>query len=272
MRPYEPLPGEPVPELKSMAAAALQAIGTYEVGGGTRDGALARVDDRVDAAAVDAAADLLEPASASSVEIVYPQLGGLTDGAASIMVVFRWRTITDATEHEEMRTADVRVAKGPTGWRVTGVANLGGPPASTGKPVSDVASAVLASRRIELTDTGRWDIEAGRIGDEILQALLTLSEDHVLSVTVLATGHPHEVFETTSVSNHTEGRGADIWAVDGSPVLDQRQQGSIVESLVRQLVDAGVTEIGSPFDLDGPGGASFTNVVHQDHLHVAFDG
>ena len=64
----------------------------------------------------------------------------------------------------------------------------------------------------------------------------------------------------------------DIWAVDGLPVVAQRVTGSVVRGLVQELMTLGVTEIGSPWDLDGPGGASFTNVVHQDHLHVAFDG
>src|SRR3546814_2974817 len=33
--PYRPIAGEPVPELKQMAADALQAIAIYDVGGGT---------------------------------------------------------------------------------------------------------------------------------------------------------------------------------------------------------------------------------------------
>ena len=105
--------------------------------------------------------------------------------------------------------------------------------------------------------------------DAVLDAMLLLARDHSFSVTVLATGHPSEVFETPSVSNHTEGRGVDIWAVDGVPVVAQRTDGSVVEVMVRELLGAGVTEIGSPWDIDGPGGPSFTNVVHQDHLHVA---
>lgn len=270
--PYVALPGEPVPELKAMAGNALQAIGTYEVGGGTRDQALGRVATVVDAAVVDAAAALLQPDASSSIEVVYPQLGGLTDDAAAVMVVYRWRTITGTRESEETRTADVRLARTDTGWRVTALPSLGGGPPSDAPPPTAAAAAVLESQRIELSDTGRWDVEAGRIGDELLQVLLDLSEDHVLSVTVLATGHPREVFETALISNHTEGRGVDIWAVDGTPVLEQRQPGSTVESIVRRLLDAGVTEVGSPFDLDGPRDASFANVVHQDHLHIAFDG
>lgn len=270
---YTPLAGEPVPELKALAADALQAVGTYEEGEGTPASALTRIGPDVDAELVDSAGRLLVPEAASSIEIVYPQLGGLTDDAASIMVVYRWRTLSGGTETQQSRTADMRLARGADGWRVTTVASLGGDPAP-GDPSSltPSATAVLGNAKIELADSARWDIEAGRVGDTVLDAMLSLARDHSLSVTVLATGHPREVFETPSVSNHTEGRGVDIWAVDGVPVVAQRTAGSVVEVMVRELLDAGVTEIGSPWDLDGPGGASFTNVVHQDHLHVAFDG
>lgn len=273
VEPYTPLAGEPVPELKLLAASALQAIGTYETGEGSPASALTRIGVDVDPALVQSAGLLLVPNAASSIEIVYPQLGGLTDDAASIMVVYRWRTLIDGQETQEDRTADVRLARRPEGWRAVTFASLGGnPPAAPLPAATATATAVLSNSQIELADTARWDIEAGRIGDAVLDALLSLAADHSLSVTVLATGHPHEVFETPSVSNHTEGRGVDIWAVDGVPVVAQRTDGSVIKEMVQRLLAAGVTEIGSPWDLDGPGGASFTNVVHQDHLHVAFDG
>ena len=270
---YMPLAGEPVPELKVLAASALQAVGTYEAGGGSSASALTRVGPEVDAALVTSASQLLVPEAASSIEIVYPQLGGLTEDAASIMVVYRWRMLIGSNETQQTRTADVRLARSAEGWRATTVASLGGDPvAGAPPPLTPSATAVLGNDQIELADSARWDIEAGRIGDPVLGTMLSLAREHSLSVTVLATGHPHEVFETPSVSNHTEGRGVDIWAVDGVPVVAQRTDGSVIKGMVQQLLDAGVTEIGSPWDLDGAGGASFTNVVHQDHLHVAFDG
>ena len=273
VEPYTPLAGEPVPELKSLAADALQAVGTYEAGEGSAASALTRVGSDVDAALVQSASQLLVPDAASSIEIIYPQLGGLTDDAASIMVVYRWRTLIGGNETQQTRTADVRLARSAEGWRATTVASLGGDPAAGDPlPMTPSATAVLENEQIELADSARWDIEAGRIGDPVLDAMLSLARERSLSVTVLATGHPREVFETTSVSNHTEGRGVDIWAVDGVPVVAQRTDGSVIKEMVQEMLDAGVTEVGSPWDLDGLGGSSFTNVVHQDHLHVAFDG
>lgn len=267
---YSPIPGEPVPELKSLAADFLQALGTYELGGGTAEAAAARLNGIATSATVPGSDLLLAPTASSAIEIIYPQLGGLTEDAASIMVVFRWRLLERGRETSVTRTADVRLALEAGAWRVSSVESLGGDTVDSGS-ASPVAQAVLANDRIELPDSARWDINSGRIGDDVLQALEGLALEHTLSVAVLASGHPHNVFATESVSNHTEGRGVDIWAIDGQPVVSLRDPGGPLPALVQTLVDAGVTEVGSPFDVDGPGGASFTNTVHQDHLHVAFD-
>lgn len=268
--PYVPIAGEPVPELKVMAAEFLQAVGTYDEGGGSAEALATRLAGLPADPAV-AADRLLVPTAASAVEIVYPQLGGLTEDAASIMVVFTWRLLEDDRETSVVRTADVRLRREAGAWRVTGVESLGGEP--TGSPeITPLAQAVLANDRLDLPDSARWDIQSGRIGDEILQVLQDLSQQHTLRVAVLASGHPHNVFESEYVSNHTEGRGVDIWAIDDTPVVSLRDPDGPLPALVQGLVAQGITEVGSPFDVDGPGGASFTNTVHQDHLHVAFDG
>lgn len=257
--------------MKQLASDVLQSIGTYEMGGGTVAAATDRLAGRGSSAVVEAAAPLLLPAAASSVEIVYPQLGGLTQTDASVMVVFRHRILVAGEEEVEVRTADVRLVRADAGWSVSTIASLGGNPVSV-VALSPAAQAVLSSDRLELPDSARWDVEAGRIDDRVLDLLARLAVDHSLSVTVLATGHPHNVFATESVSNHTVGRGVDVWAVDGVPVVSQRDPTGPLHALVAQLLAEGVTELGSPWDLDGPGGrASFTNTVHQDHLHLAFD-
>lgn len=268
--PYVPIAGEPVAELKVMATEFLQAVGTYEKGGGNAEALATRLAGLPADPAV-AVGRLLVPTAASAVEIVYPQLGGLTEDAASIMVVFTWRLLEDDRETSVVRTADVRLRREAGAWRVTGVESLGGEP--TGSPeITPLAQAVLANDRLDLPDSARWDIQSGRIGDEILQVLQDLSQQHTLRVAVLASGHPHNVFESEYVSNHTEGRGVDIWAIDDTPVVSLRDPDGPLPALVQGLVAQGITEVGSPFDVDGPGGASFTNTVHQDHLHVAFDG
>lgn len=271
--PYHPIAGEPAPDLKQMAADALQAIATYDVGGGTVEEVTRRLTGqpvRLDVTA--AAAPFLVENASSELDIVYPQLGGLTDSSASVMVVVRHRMLVGEEEHEVTRTVDVRLQKGADGWTVSELASTGGEPPES-PAVTPIGEAALANPNLDLPDTTRWDIEAGRIGDPILGALSGLASEHRLSVTVLATGHPHNVFGAESVSNHTAGRGVDIWAVDGRPVVDQRSVGSPAYQLVEAALAQSLTEVGSPWDLDGAGtGASFTNTVHQDHLHFAYDG
>jgi hypothetical protein len=270
---YQPVAGEPVPDAKQLAADTLQRIGTYPDGGGTPDAARQRLAELAASPSVaDQAGPLLAPGASSSVEIVYPQLGGLSETEASVMVVFRHRLLADgARERVVTRTADVRLTAGPGGWSVTQLASTGGD-AVEPAALSPAAEAVLASDAIDLPDSARWDIEAGRVEDRVLQLLVDLAADHTLSVTVLSTGHPTNVFETETVSNHTRGRGVDIWAVDGQPVISQRDPAGPLRALVADLLARGVTELGSPVDVDGAGGASFANTVHQDHLHLAFDG
>ncbi len=266
--PYVPAAGEPSPEVKQAAAQVVQALLTYPVGGGTPEQATSRIEGLPAAPGVATqAGPLLRPNAAATAEIVYPQYGGLLEDAASVMVITRYRVRTAERDDTVVRTIDVRLARQADGWQVTELASLGGNrPADS--PVSGEGASVLANPAIELPASARWDIKAGRVDARILQVLLTIARDHTLSVTTFSTGHPVEVFGTPSVSNHTEGRGVDIWAVDDRPVIDQRAADSPLRDLVVDLVGQGVTELGSPWAV---GGGSFTNTLHQDHLHLAYD-
>src|SRR3546814_16411747 len=131
------------------------------------------------------------------------------------MVVFTWRLLEDDRETSVVRTADVRLRREAGAWRVTGVESQGGEP--TGSPeITPLAQAVLANDRLDLPDSARWDIQSGRIGDEILQVLQNLSQQHTLHVAVLASGHHHNGLESEYVSNTTHGRGNDLWATDNT--------------------------------------------------------
>jgi hypothetical protein len=273
-QPYALLPGEPAPDVKELTVRVLEALGTYEVGGGTPLAARERLAGiAVDPAVADQAGPLLVPDAVSRLDVIYPQLGGLTDDAASVMTVVRHRTAGRGGEATTTRTIDVRLEQSGGVWTVTGIASTGGDPVPAPTAPSTAAVAALDNPRLDLPDTARWDIEAGRVSDVVLNVLEDLTQDHELSVTVFATGHPETVFGSSSISNHTRGRGVDVWAVDGVAVVSQRAVDGPVYALVQRLLNNGVTEIGAPWDLDGAGtGASFTNTVHQDHLHIAFDG
>lgn len=270
-QPYAPLPGEPVPEVKQLAADVVQAIGNYAVGEGTVAGATSRLAARAAPTVAQAVTPLLVPTADSAVDIIYPQVSGVTRTEVGIMVVFRQRFLENQKERSVTRVADLRFQKTPTGWMVSEIASVGGDPRQ-GKPVSAMAEAVLGNDRIKLPEPARWDLQAGGIDERLLKVLLDLAREHTVDVAVFSGGHPRNVFGTKLVSNHTAGRAVDIWAVDGVPVISQRDKAGPLYSLVGSLLAQGVTELGSPWDFDGAAAdASFTNIVHQDHLHLGFD-
>ena len=269
--PYAAPTNEIEPAIKTAAARALQAIFSHGPGEGTVEGAKERLANLPALASVaDKASPLLDPEAWAEADIVYPQLGGLTPTAASVMTVVRLRVDRGITKSSVVRTMDVRLEKRGEVWTVVDLPSLGGDPLEEPATLSDAARRVLDHDQIDLPDTARWDIYSGRIADRVLDTLATIADDAPVGVTVLSTGHPIEVFGSTHTSNHIPGRGVDLWRV-GKPIIDQRNADGPLRPLVDRLLSEGVTELGAPFDVDGPRGANFANVVHQDHLHVAFD-
>jgi hypothetical protein len=269
---YAPVPGEPEVDTKQLAADVVQTLTTYAVGEGTPAVIRRRLAAMPAAPEVaDAAAPLLKPGAASLGEIVYPQLGGLAGSQASVMVVVRQRFLEGGTESAMTRTIDVRLDRSSGTWRVIQLASLGGEPPAAPPPMSAAAAAVLDNDRIQLPDSARWDIQAGLVDARVLDIMLRLAQEHSLGITTLAAGHPYTVFGSGSVSNHTVGRAVDVWALNGVPVVAQRDPAGPLYALVSRLLAEGVTELGSPWDLHNPAGASFTDTVHQDHLHLGYD-
>lgn len=266
---YAVLPGEPAAELKERASDVVQALATYGVGEGTPAAAHDRLTALGESPEIaQDAGPLLRPTEAASAEIIYPQLGGLTEAAASVMVVVRQHFASGPVS----RTVDVRLVRGESGWRVERVASIGDVSTGSSAVATATATAALASPNLEFPDSARVDIERGSVDERLLRLLVRLSEDRRFSITTLIAGHPAEVFGTNRRSNHTAGRAVDIWAIDGVPVVRLRDDPQTTQELLGQLLAEGVPEIGSPWDLDGPGSsASFTNEVHQDHIHLAFD-
>lgn len=233
-------------------------------------------DGPVDEASVTAAATALHRSGAwSRGRVHYPQLGGLTDEAASVMVVTeqRWRdaeAVEDTSAASWVRTIDVRLRRAPDGpWRLEGVASVGGAPVDSEPPSQD-AAALLTDDRVSLPDSSRWDILDGSIDPALVTLLRRIGERVPVGAVAVRSGHPVHVFDTDRVSHHTLGRAVDIHTVAGSEVVTQREEGTPAHDLVQWLYEQPeVAGIGSPWALDGFGGRSFTDVVHQDHIHVA---
>ena len=268
---YVVRPTEAEPEVKQLAVDIAYSLTTYEASDDHRErlGALAPV------AGVDVLARASEPlnhaGSWSRGEVVYPQMGGLTDERASVMVVTR-QTVGSGSETEfsVVRTLDIRLVLGKSGWEFDSLSSAGG----SFESIGDLALAHEVARdpRIEMPDSARLDILAGRVSPDLLRLMAEIAERTPFGVVVLATGHPDHVFETDRQSHHTVGRAVDIYRVGDRLVVDDRGPDSATRALVEWLYGhPEVHQVGSPWDLDGEESArrSFTDIVHQDHIHLA---
>lgn len=279
---YVPLPGEAVPNGKSVAADFVQAMTTRSAGQRPEDvlalGApLTGAGFAADAALLTAAPLYDDEVSVGS--IVYPQLGGLLPlgaGArqASVMVVVEQRLLSrQGNRRQVVRVCEVRLEVQQGQWKVVELASAGGQPVDRPRDLDPQAARVLDNDRLELPDTSRWDVHAGLIDTALLEVLDRAAVVAPLAVTVLRNGHPTNVFGTTKVSDHTKGRAVDVWKIDGQPLVSTgASTGAARAVLQAAAADTRIAQTGSPqgSDLDGPGKRrSFTDLVHRDHLHLA---
>ena len=282
--PYVPLAGEAVPHCKKTAADFVQALTTGD--GGGAEAAVTRAMT-LTGSGFDAgkAAALTRPLFRDEVTrglIVYPQLGGLVPlnanaQTAAVLVIARQTSFTrNDRSSDEVRLFDVRLAVQGGTWRVVDLVSIGGEPVDRPAVLDPRAVAVLDDPRIELPDTARWDVHANRISLDLLDVLAAAAAEAPVSVTVLRTGHPLNVFGSTRISDHSQGRAVDVWRIGGQPVVTSgAMTGPAGRVLRNAFADPRLSQAGSPIgsDLDGPTKRrSFVNLVHKDHLHLAAKG
>jgi hypothetical protein len=156
------------------------------------------------------------------------------------------------------------------GSAVTGIAAQQ-PSAANQAASVPLSSALLDNPRLALSSSARGDLIKGIIDARLVTALAVLLRRHTLTVGVFKTGHSKMIVTDNGpghvVSTHYYGRGADLMAVDGEPVSrTNREARQVVLELQALLADTRY-ELGQPwYDLVRPG--TFTNRVHQDHIHV----
>lgn len=256
-------------QVKETAARFVERVGTW-------DEPFAADVDRVTSAGYPAdlaatAAPLLDvTAPSATTSIIYPQYGGLTDSAASVVVLARQQLRTDDGDQTVREvTLDVRLRPMSDGvWQVTSVVDPPRPGLSerrAGGP-TELGQAVLDDPRVRLSATGRADIVDRRVNDPILAVLADLARTWTLDVQVFVSGHPGTVFPTTRLSNHAVGRGVDIRAIDGRPVIGIPRDDAVITEFMVAAGRAGATEVGGPVAPDGSG--FFSDDVHQDHFHL----
>jgi hypothetical protein len=265
-------PGESFPALKRLAQRTAVALTTYSPSD-SADTVAARVaaSPASRRALATALAPLFHRGATSTGTVVYPQMGGATADRVSVMVVIR-QTFSrpGRAAVTQTRTLDIRLLRTPAGWRFDALASAGGTPVARPATLSAAARHVVDNPRVFLPDTARWDIYRGAISPQLLELLARIATRVPIAVTVLETGHPYDVFGTSHASLHSSGRAVDINMLNGVHVVRQHAVGSPAYDLVRWLLaQPQVSQVGSPWDLDGASGRSFTNTVHLDHIHVS---
>lgn len=263
---------ESFPALKKLAIQTAVALTTYSPSS-SADGIAARVARSVSTrrALAAALAPVFHRGATSTGTVVYPQMGGATSDRASVMVVVRQTFARPGhSSVTQTRILDIRLLRTSAGWRFDALASAGGTPVARPATLSAAARHVVDNPRIFLPDTARWDIYRGAISPVLLQLMARIAARVPIAVTVLETGHPYDVFGTSHASLHSSGRAVDINMLNGVHVVRERTAGSPAYELVRWLLaQPQVSQVGSPWDLDGPSGRSFTNAVHLDHIHVS---
>jgi hypothetical protein len=146
-------------------------------------------------------------------------------------------------------------------------------PAHTNPPspaLEKDALRLLANSRAALPYAARADVRSGDVATSVVNAIDALSADYRIAVSVLISGHPTYVFDTTRVSDHIRGRAVDVWAFDGVPVVD-RGDSPAVRRFMRAAAQTGAYQVGGPSNPDGFGAQYFSDLTHHDHIHIGFE-
>jgi hypothetical protein len=268
-RPWSPNTYDVSPDVKARAVGLVETAATWEPGDGGSENARRRL------AKAGYGGDLVEdlgPVLGSGVaavsRVVVAQYGGLlVDSASVLVVVDQWVLQEDGGVRAGGTTLDIRMVVGDPEWQITAVR-----PARPGRAIgglSHAARRLLASDRVILHEAAVSDVRSGEIKDVVLDALMSLSALHQLDVSILRSGHPLRVFGTDRVSNHTEGRAVDVWALDGRPIVEIGGSRAVA-GFMKAAVDAGAYQVGGPADIDGGDAVYFSDDTHQDHIHLGF--
>lgn len=263
---WVPGPGEVSPEIKLAAARFVEVGGTWVDGAGATASLVAA---GVTTTVAHTASELEAPdAPSSTLQVRYPQYGGLGPDRAAVMTLLDQHLLQpDGSTLTRELALDVRLVRTPGGvWTVEGITPL----TSLGSDwnLSAEAEAVLSDPRIELSEPARIDVATGRVDDRLLSVLLGVAAQHVIAIQVIHTGHIQTVYPTERKSNHAVGRAADIRTVDGRAVVDPTTPVELLTAVMVLAAQLGATEVGGPFDLNGERDGFFTDDVHQDHLHL----
>jgi hypothetical protein len=276
---YSTIAGEVEADAKQEAARVVEALTTYAPHEDPTSVVARALESTTAALTVDGVVEhfgpLLVAGVSSQGRVVYPQLGGLDPHhdprRCSVMVVLDQHLDDGTGRRRVSRCLDVRLRRNHRGsWEVESFGDVSGAEVAEPEGLPEVALATLGHPAISVPDSVRWDIYEGVVDHRVLHELVLLADRAPIGVTSCRRGHPEHVFGTGRLSAHSVGRAIDVWFVDG-PVVQQRDPSSTAFALTQDMFRAGrVGNLGSPWHFGGPARRSFTDPVHQDHLHLGF--
>lgn len=272
-RVYPIAPNEPEPVAKEKAVRLVEATSAWGPGGSDEAAVAGRlaaqgIPGERAAAFVAATAPFRVGSREATSAVIAVQYGGLTATSASLLVTFQqWTRDGSGAVVHGGAGADVRLAKEGGQWQVTEV--IAAVPLPAVAPAPALVTAVLTNSKIRLPPAAAADIAAGNLRPRPMQALLDLSRDYDIDVSIVFKPHPDNVFATDRLSDHTRRRAWDVWAVNGQAVIAESTPDALVDGFLRDAKDAGAYNIGGPRLLSGAG--FFSDRTHRDHCHIAFN-
>ncbi len=259
---------ETYPNAKALASEIALTLTTYEAGEEAAE-ILQRLPKTTEGVSA-AVAALHHPDAWSRSNVVYPQLGGILPDRASVMVIVEQQIGSPDGVRIETRTLDVRLRIIDGVWDFDDLASYGGNPVPQPANLTPEALAVLGHPGIVMPDSARWDIHSGSVSSTLLGLVARLADQVPIGIVTFIAGHPWEIFGTDRQSDHTRGVAVDIYAIGGQEIIDDRALSSITYAAAQWLSrQPEVTRLGSPWRFGDASAITFTDALHQDHLHVA---
>ncbi|MCM2417201.1 hypothetical protein [Streptomyces sp. RKAG293] len=274
--PWRPGAGEIEPAAKRSAVTLIEALGSWRAGQAGERRAAARaaalgIPAPLAGQLASQAGSLLGPGDEARLQVIDAQYGGLLTDTASVLVVCRqWSRNGAGAVIDGGTTVDVRLSRTGSGWSVTALHPAVSEPAAPSPTAS--TRAVLARSAIELPPAAAADIRSGTVHDSVLQAMLRLADTYRMSVSVVRSGHPLDVFGTSRPSDHPVGRAFDVWRINGHPVVDPATPRALITAFMRAAAAAGSYNVGGPVLLTGgvTSNQFFSDDTHHDHVHIGF--
>ena len=157
-------------------------------------------------------------------------------------------------------------------WYVQAVLEVAAGYGSVGLVETQKAAAALVEEpNLTLSPQARDDILSGVVDNRVIMLLAAASAKHSIAVSVIRSGHSKFVSGTDRVSNHYQGRGVDIYAVDGAAVSSSNEAAlRLAMAVLASAPPLRPDELGSPWTSLNNFAGAFSDEGHANHIHLGW--